>query len=116
MCKTPLLSLLLEVGVTIFWSIVCSRKLEPKGAGSYSGQGGGIARKGHPGRRKRIAGSGGVSRGQRGRIIQKRHFAMFCYYNFLLIFAQSKHQKFGALLSPRKRGAGAVTNCPVRLA
>ena len=32
-----------------------------KGAGSYSGQGGRIAQKGHPGRRRRIAGRGGKS-------------------------------------------------------
>ena len=32
-----------------------------KGAGSYSGQGGRIVRKGHPGRRRRIADSGGES-------------------------------------------------------
>ena len=68
-----------------------------KGVGSYSGQGGRIARTGHPGRRKRIAGSrgksraAGANRGQRGQIVQKRHFAMFCCYNSLLILAQSKH-------------------------
>ena len=33
-----------------------------------------------------------ASRGQLGRIVQKRHFAMICYYNSLLILAQSKYK------------------------
>ena len=32
-------------------------------------------------------------REQRVRIVQKRHFARFCYYYSLLIIAQSKHKK-----------------------
>ena len=79
-------------------NIGCMRHNEPrnasvisKGAGSYSGQGGRIARKGHPGRRRRIAGCGGKSRAaganrrQQGQIVQKRHFAMFVIISFLLI-------------------------------
>ena len=41
----------------------------------------------------------GANRGQWGWIVQKRHFAMFCYYNSLLILAQSKHIKFGTLFT-----------------
>ena len=41
-----------------------------------------------------------ASRCQRERIVQKRHFAMFCYYNSLLILAQLKHKKFGTLWPP----------------
>ena len=42
----------------------------------------------------------GANRRQWWRIMQKSHFAMFCYYNFLLILAQSKLKKFGTLLLP----------------
>ena len=65
-----------------------------KGAGTYSGQGGQIARKGHQGRRRRIAWSGGET---------SKNGILFCYYNFLLILAQSKH-KFGTLLPPWAEG------------
>ena len=79
-----------------------------KGAGSYSGQGGRIAPKGHPGRRRRIADSrgklraAGANRGQRGQIVQKRHFAMFVIISFLLILA--KHKNIGTLLTLWAKG------------
>ena len=44
-----------------------------------------------------------ANRGQRGRNVQKRCFAMFCYYNFLLILAQSKH-RFGTLFPSWAKG------------
>ena len=50
-----------------------------------------------------------ASRVHQGRIVQKRHFAMFCYYNSLLILAKSKHKKIGTLLPPGQRATGAVT-------
>ena len=53
-----------------------------KGAGSYLGQGGRIERKGHPGRRRRIAGSGGESRAV-GANNEKR---AFCHVLLLLFF------------------------------
>ena len=85
---------------------------EDQGCRKLFRAGGRIARKGHRGHRRRVA-------GQRGRIMKKRHFAMFCYYDLLLILAQSKHKKLvhspgGALTpisgthvqrSPRRRGA-----------
>ena len=60
-----------------------------------------------------IQGAGGeravrANRGQRGRILQKRHFAMFCYYNFLLILVQSKH-KNRYTLSPLGKGLQGQT-------
>ena len=39
-----------------------SPRYRTKGAGSYLGQGGQIVQKGHPWRRRRVAGSGGESR------------------------------------------------------
>ena len=45
-----------------------------------------------------------ANRRQWGLIVQKKYFVMFCYYNFLLVLAQSKHQKFRALLTPWARG------------
>ena len=45
-----------------------------------------------------------ANRGQRGQIVQKRHYAWFCYCNFLLILAQSRHKKFGTLLLPWAKG------------
>ena len=95
-----------------------------KGAGSYSGQGGRIARKGHPGRRKRIACSSGKSRaaganrGQWGLIVQKRHFPMFFIISFLLILA--KHKKISTLLPPWAKGNRGShilwPHCPATLA
>ena len=55
-----------------------------KGAGSYLGQGGANRAKGASWAPK-------ANRGQRGRNVQERYFAMFCYYNSLLVLAQSKH-------------------------
>ena len=55
-------------------------------------------------RERGIHGAGGESwavranHGQWGQIAQKRHFTMFCYYNFLLTLGQSKREKFGTLL------------------
>ena len=63
-----------------------------RGARSFSGQGRRIARKGHPGRREKIAAIAG-----------KRHFAVFCSFLLLLILAQLKHLKFGALLTQDKK-------------
>ena len=54
-----------------------------------------------------------ANRGQRGQIVQKMHFAMFCYYKFLLILAQSKYQMFDALLPPwAKGGSGSPVLWP----
>ena len=53
-----------------------------------------IKGRGGKSRERGILGAGGESRaaganrGQWGQIMQKRHFAMFCYYYFLLILAQ----------------------------
>ena len=86
-----------------------------KGAGSYSGQGGRIAQKGYPGRRKWIAGSrgksraAGANRGQWGQIVQKRHFAMFFIISFLLILAIKHKKKFVHSCPPGQRATGAVT-------
>ena len=49
-----------------------------------------------------------ASRGQRGRIVQKKHFAMFCYYNSLLILAQSKHKNLVRSCPPGQSATGAI--------
>ena len=46
----------------------------------------------------------GANHRQRGRVAKTRHFAMFCYHNFFLLLAQSKHKKFDALLPPWAKG------------
>ena len=62
-----------------------------KGAGSVSGQGGLIALKGHAGRQERIA-----------TITQMRHFAMFCYFFFVVInISTIKTSKIWCTFAPK---------------
>ena len=77
------------------------QKISRKGAGSYLGQGGQIARKG-------ASRAPEANRGQRRGIVQKRHFAMFCYNNSLLILEQSKQKNLVHPCLPGKRATGGV--------